>query len=351
MPKSRNTENLLLKLRASLCHKWYNCTGFLVLPELTINEDLSYAEEGTKAHKILEDLLLMKQIEGHEEIKNCASYILSKSTTDSSMYIEKKVYLHHIHPNLSGTLDCVIVSPKDKMIHLFDLKYGAYREVEAENNLQLLFYLSGIKNNLNLHSQYKAVFYILQPRSKEGRYIKTWSPTLTVLREFEYEIRNIVYDVLNGITKEKVGSHCEYCKSKIFCNTFKKQVKNTSVLVDNLSLTELEELYLLNKPIEKLFHDVKMTLGYLLRADEAVLSKFDVSSGRKILKWRNTSKIEKLVSHIPHAFDVISPARFIKSCFYESLDTELKEKIQNEIETYYSEFVLKRKPVKRSSKK
>jgi len=84
----------------------------------------------------------------------------------SKMHVEVNLTpaLKKLHPELGGTADCVIWSPKFKVLYVDDYKHGAGVYVEVDNNRQLMYYALGA---LLAYPEYKAqevVITITQPR-------------------------------------------------------------------------------------------------------------------------------------------------------------------------------------------
>lgn len=81
------------------------------------------------------------------------------------MAVEARVYAKRIHEtDVHGTADAIVYRPDEKVLHVFDLKYGRGVPVEAEGNNQGGIYLSGAWMRYHNRPIEKFVFHIFQPR-------------------------------------------------------------------------------------------------------------------------------------------------------------------------------------------
>ena len=189
-----------------------------------------YAIEGTVAAVVAEHCLkqpekfkpqnyLDKEIQGvevNEEMVECVTryvdYILSVfAKVGGELIVEKSFDLSYIHPELGGTTDASIVG-NDGGIHVFDLKYGKGKTVQAEDNSQLLVYALGAT-----YKQYydHLTLYIMQPR--QDNWLRPWEVTPAMLKGFEDKVRKAIIKCENPESQPVAGSWCQWCDAAGFC--------------------------------------------------------------------------------------------------------------------------------------
>lgn len=130
------------KLSPSAAEQWMNCPGSLVLCEGIPEKTSPYAEEGTKAHALAEDILTGgKPLADAEMRKHVGVYVDHvqelASIPGAVLHVEKRV---KVTDDLWGTADAIVWVPSTKTLYVRDLKYGAGVPVEVGDNLQLKLY-------------------------------------------------------------------------------------------------------------------------------------------------------------------------------------------------------------------
>ena len=178
-------------LSASGAYRWLNCPGSARLEDKFEDEPSIYAAEGTLAHEIAElkiikhfttDLRPSEFKKRINELKKNELYSaeMDRYTNEYRDYIndiylsfeskpfflaEQKVDFSSYVPEGFGTVDCTLVG--DKVIHIFDLKYGKGVPVTAENNPQGMLYALGTYLEQSAIDEIeKIVIHIIQPRIK-----------------------------------------------------------------------------------------------------------------------------------------------------------------------------------------
>lgn len=169
----------------SAAHRWLRCPGSIRAAEGYPRASSVYAAEGTVAHEIREQCLLL-DLEPAEFIGHVMAADGFEFTVDEAMAQALKPGIdrirsrpgHHVCemrvnfdpwlPGQFGTLDHGIVA--ENFIEINDLKYGAGVLVEAEGNEQLMTYALGFWNQVARHrTQARDVcLHIDQPRVAGG---------------------------------------------------------------------------------------------------------------------------------------------------------------------------------------
>lgn len=180
-------------LGASASYRWLNCPGSVnLIRDLDIKGETSeYAAEGTVAHEIAAECWLQqrepweyagetRKADGFEFTVDAAmvdAVQLWLDTIRADMeraeppfytHVEGRVSLNHEHPDLWGTLDFAIRD--QKLVRVYDFKYGAGIPVDPEQNTQLMQYAAGVLSSIDLaESPDEIELVIVQPRAPHSR--------------------------------------------------------------------------------------------------------------------------------------------------------------------------------------
>lgn len=275
------------------------------------NKDKStpYAEEGTKAHEESRTWLSEKPFgtdlgKPQYEIETYVEYAIG---LPGIRHIETRVALSSISEEIYGTADCIIDDWPNK-IHVIDLKYGAGKIVEAEDNAQLATYACGALERFG--DDYEEVWItIVQPRieHKDGP-IRTWKTTPAELRKTWYPKIKKAYE--KAIAKPnlfKEGTHCMWCSGAMECPGAQKQSKAIAK-----KFKKSEPITADNKKLAKLLNSEKMILEYLNQAKQEAferLRKGQKIPGFKLVRnfgnttWRSKAEAEKTFRERESAWD------------------------------------------------
>jgi len=230
------------KFSASGAERWFNCPGSVELSQGISSYSSPYAEEGTKAHAVLEKLLRHAIDCGFSEINFTPQNTLDSEDTIMGLYaeqtvnfllklyfnnpysellIETRIYLDFIHPEMFGTFDGAIIDYFGTL-HVFDYKYGKGHVVSPKDNLQMLFY--GIGLAYKYHWNFKKVrLWIIQPRIKGYDGPIYWEQSIFELKSKVRDFEKAVERVLKNPSLYIEGSWCHWCAAKSICP--KKETK------------------------------------------------------------------------------------------------------------------------------
>jgi len=221
------------KFSASGAERWFACSGSVALSEGLPDKSSPWAEEGTLAHEVLEEVLT-KAIEAGDlfagrfglEVKatkimfvhavDAANFILELGQKlDAEVLVENKVYLDFIHPEMFGTYDGAVIDHFGTL-HVFDYKYGAGHSVSPKRNLQMIFYGLGLAHKF--HWNFKKVrLWIIQPRIKGYDGPVFWDISIDDLKGYIRDFEAAVHRVETMPDVYTEGSHCHWCKAKSIC--------------------------------------------------------------------------------------------------------------------------------------
>lgn len=145
------------------------------------------------------------------------------------MLIEHRVFMPQIHKDNWGTLDCCIPLLNKGVIYLWDYKNG-HRENHAKDNLQLIDYLEGLANELNIDGHQdqdiRVVFRIVQPFCyKAMGAIDEWSCMLSDLRPYFNQLHAKAHEAMTNPSMSS-GPWCRDCHAVRTCSAARKASYN-----------------------------------------------------------------------------------------------------------------------------
>lgn len=248
-------------LSASGAHRWLKCPGSARLETLFEDKDNDFAAEGTLAHEIAElklkkyfttvirpsefkkkmdafkkhDLYSSEMDRYTDEYKEYINDVYLSFEAKPFFLAEQRVDFSAYIPEGFGTVDCMLVG--DKIIHIFDLKYGKGVPVYAENNPQGMLYALGAYLEQSLIDEINTVvIHIVQPRLKNFTKFEITSKELLKWAE---SIKETAKKAYNGTNEYNAGAHCGFCKANGSCRAQAEQYIDTET-IDPALLTDEE---------------------------------------------------------------------------------------------------------------
>jgi hypothetical protein len=214
-------------LPPSAADKWMTCYGWYKATEGLPNVSSIYAEEGTKAHELLELTLRLglPPSEMTQDVDLALNLALvtdwlkdyKKRNKKSDYYVEKWVSWGEAigKIELGGTIDLAVVGPDELIVG--DYKHGAGIVVEVMDNRQLMLYLIGLINRYKSRKKYRII--IFQPRARhEDGPIREYPVDHVEVRDFIEEVKRAVKENFKG-GERKAGEHCRFCLAAGSCKT------------------------------------------------------------------------------------------------------------------------------------
>lgn len=221
-----------------------NCPGSVALCESVPSKTSPWAEEGTRAHEVLERLL-RTDLGGNDgaDVEETGAYLrtvpremfehggraarfildLAEKQRFAEVLVESRIYLKFIHPEMFGTFDAAIVDHFGTL-HVFDYKYGV-GGVSPVKNLQEMFYAIGLAHDYGWNFK-RARLWIIQPRIKGYEGPIYWDvPMFDLKTRWVPLYREGVERVEKYPKKYAEGSWCHFCNAKGVC-PLKKESKN-----------------------------------------------------------------------------------------------------------------------------
>lgn len=187
-------------LSPSSAHRWIACPPSARLTENLPGESSVYAEEGTKAHYLCEQVLrkgiaigmpapltteMAASIPGDypDEMRKAADRYADfvaqawwAFETEPTVRVEQPVSMSRWVPEARGTCDCLLAG--DTTLHIIDFKYGAGVAVSPVQNTQMMMYALGAYDLLSRIDTIDTVkMTIVQPRIQDEPETYTMSAT------------------------------------------------------------------------------------------------------------------------------------------------------------------------------
>jgi hypothetical protein len=230
---------------ASAADQWMNCAGSIGLCAGLPEQRSPYAEEGTRAHEVLEVELrcllggndgadvaeaqaVWAAIPQHERaemrdgVDAAINYVEARlaECPDARIWIEKRVKVSSraAPGRVGGTSDIMIYYPSLGLLEVIDFKYGAGVAVEVIGNKQMRIYGLGAYEMLQLNvSRIKVT--IIQPRAfhPDGP-IRSEEFDLVELLDFHADVEEAIEQtLLPNPTFTPGPKQCRWCNGRTIC--------------------------------------------------------------------------------------------------------------------------------------
>jgi hypothetical protein len=228
-------------LGASSAHRWMNCAGSVRLSaDIPRQPSSPHAKEGTAAHELAAETLLeggycadrignVYVVEGEEfpvteEMAEAVQvYVdaVNRSRGALAVHVEERIDLAPLNPPqpMFGTADGIIWKEEEKVLEVWDLKFGRGVFVGVEDNVQLLYYALGAVVSFLMPKKVRpdtVRINIVQPRAG-GEPVRSTEITWTELVEF----KKTLFDAAEATTDPEAplnpGDHCRWCPAIAVC--------------------------------------------------------------------------------------------------------------------------------------
>jgi len=303
------------------------CPGSVKAEEGLKESTSSFAQEGTRAHDLMEMMLTGKPVrvgaydlEMWEYVESYVSYVLSQKKSGDALFIERRVDFSEWVPEGFGTADTIIVS--DEVLHIIDLKYGKGVPVYAEHNPQLMLYALGAYDECMFLSDFQSVkISIVQPRLDT---ISEWEISITDLLKFGEVVRQAALDTQNPTAKRVPGEkQCRWCKAKATCPALYKLTSDI-LMADFDQIDEAPQPHKLTEAQLRAALENKTLIEAWLASIELVIKQrlleggafkgFKLVEGRAVRKWSDEDRAGALLAHLvgdhaAYTHKLISPAQ------------------------------------------
>lgn len=215
------------KISPSSCYRIEKCPGSLILSEGIESESSDYAEEGTKAHSLLEECLVLcleKVCHGERELREAVQIALDwiNNLLRTEAVIQCGIEYKAPHAQIEGcggTVDFFAVYPNANgyTLHIVDYKHGAGVYVDHVRNRQMMTYAAIWLSNNSESNISEIAMTIIQPRCFDADPIRTYTCSIREIDQWENKLRSLI-----GSTKLEAGDHCRWCPAKMVCPKIKE---------------------------------------------------------------------------------------------------------------------------------
>ena len=215
---------------ASSAERRYLCPGSWSQERKMPNTSSSYAEEGTRAHEVLEDCLRKRERkvvaldvpdDMGKAVQTALDYIYAilDEFPDAILYIEQRVKFpsEAAKGDAWGTLDVGIYIPSLLLLYVIDYKHGAGVSVYIVENRQLLQYATSFIHTTGLVVA-EAVLAIVQPRIIGQEPIQEWGIDQFELYNWRLRLEDeIVACLAPGAPLNPGKKQCQFCSATSVC--------------------------------------------------------------------------------------------------------------------------------------
>ena len=226
--------------------RWVACPPSSRLTEHMPSETSPYAEEGTTAHYLCEQVVRrslpgwaglpeapMDDLMGSDaytpEMKEAAKLYADFIHTvydgfphTPTLCVEQRVSMTRWARECFGTCDCLLIG--DGILHVIDFKYGAGVPVSPADNIQMMLYALGAWDLFSATDDIQTVrMSIVQPRIQSEP--ETWETSADSLLDWaENTLRPAAKLAWEGKGELNPGEkQCRWCKAKPQCRAWKEK--------------------------------------------------------------------------------------------------------------------------------
>ena len=238
--------------------------------------------------------------------------------SQKAMQVEAFFKLPEIDPLAKGTTDCSFVA--SDTLYVWDLKGGRGIIVDPEENKQCMYY--AIRPYLAAKMFIRRIVVgIIQPRAKEGEFIKIWETTPTRMDQFIVELREAIKLTRVKSPKFESGEHCRFCKAQGNCPVIQNSiVTQTQAVIPDIAsvfpaVTELtaEQIGKALPALEVLKGFIENLEGYAmtLASGGAEIPNYTLTRSKKHKKYKDEQSV--IDAFTPVAGDDLYTARKLRT--------------------------------------
>jgi hypothetical protein len=266
-----------------------------------------YAEEGTTAHdyaaRVLENKTSIEELAFKDNVSSemldaIQLYVDTVRALPGELRVETKVELDQ---EAWGTADAIVV--QDNELHVLDLKYGAGKVVEAENNPQLIFY--GLAALHQHPTKTKVTVWIVQPRAQHSAGpVRKMELTVPDFKHWKSKFSRAIKATHAPDAKLCKGDHCRWCPALITCPEQGKltvideaqDLRRSVVLPEVTQLTPVQITRVLqNLPTLETWASALRAHAMKLASEGVEIPEFKVVAGRSYRSWADPTAALKFL--------------------------------------------------------
>ena len=142
-----------------------------------------------------------------------------------ALQIEVSCAIPEVDKDARGTTDLYFYA--GDTLYVLDFKSGRGIIVDPEENKQCMYYALRPFLDAQVFVQ-KIVIGIIQPRAKEGEFVKYWETTPERLLKFKDELKEAISKTREKSPNFNSGSWCAYCSAAGVCRDLQKSILVTT---------------------------------------------------------------------------------------------------------------------------
>ena len=277
------------RLAPSSAGKWGRCAQYVSIAAQfpTDPDSKDDGVEGTAAHWFASEI-----IQGRQPVVAPNGILLTEQMRDflqvyvdvvpKGAYLETRVTAADVHVEAWGTCDAFEIDYVNRVIRVWDLKYG-WGIVEVFENPQLVIYAAGVHALTDATASWKFELHIVQPRPwhRDGA-VRAWHLSYAELTQHVRHLRAQAEEALGNNPSAQVGAYCKHCEGAHACAALRQAGLDAADKVE----TRTPEVL----PLSALSHE----LTALRRAASALESRLagleaqataEIRQGRDVPGW------------------------------------------------------------------
>jgi len=308
-----------------------NCPGSIRLSRGIEQRKSSYAAEGSAAHKLAEMTLGNKakvpiDFLGEEIEIEGDTFVVDDEMADAvSVYVdfvrglvqpgdepefECRFDLSNIYPGMFGTADCVIYRPSTKELWVIDYKHGKGVPVEAENNLQLLYYGLGAATAKQNRGLLTVHICVVQPRCPHPKGpVRVWDTDVVSLIDHAGDLVAAARATEAADAPLKAGDWCKFCLAAPTCPALRDKAMQTAMadFDDTGAVHAPDPTTLSGEQLAQVLANASILKDWLKRVDEfahheaeagRIPPGFKLVARRATRKWRSADEAQTYLRSI-----------------------------------------------------
>jgi hypothetical protein len=259
-------------LGGSSAERWMECPGSTLLAQLPFDlkddDNEEWRGPGKEAHALAATCLIKGTDAWEQDCPSAemANYVqtyvdtLRERPGVGLSFVEHRIEFPEFHPSMYSTLDHAALEldatePYVTRVYVDDFKYGVGVVVDAERNLQLMYYafcfLRGSKWPAHLPrvaDDCPVELAIHQPRVTWRKNPQVWVTTAGEIVRWGYDV---LHDAMKraGTQSFKAGAWCQFCPRKLACPKMRKNAADVAMVgieleKGDLSLTDVSDDWL-----------------------------------------------------------------------------------------------------------
>jgi len=267
---------------------WVHCNGMVNMIKDIPNTKSDSSIEGDTAHWLASEMIMtalssdpatgmigITAPTGHivdkEMFDYVAPYVQDVLTVVGMdhrdlVHVEESIQIPRIHAQAHGTPDCWYYDDVNRIVYIWDLKYG-WGIVEVYRNWQMMMYAIGVVDAItdsdgHQEQSIHVNMRLAQPRPHhEDGPIREWGMPASELRPYANQLESAARQAMDGTGKLCSGEHCKYCLARPTCPADRYAAMNA------LDVAEMQPCH------EVLNHDYELDM--LERAKNIINQRYD----------------------------------------------------------------------------